>query len=135
MEGQNSELKAMSGTPPTGANDSQHLNGAFSSPPYRQNDDDRPSPSRREMPPEKIIPDHEKSRLTEEARRVASVKGILLETINLLWREYHVKNLRFFRMRVEDAMTMQELEIAADMILTIGRFHEIAGKPEKGPEA
>jgi hypothetical protein len=64
---------------------------------------------------------------TEEQRQVESIRGLLIETINLLWREYHVQNLKFFRLRVEKAETVRELEIAAEMLTTIGRFHEFAG--------
>lgn len=62
--------------------------------------------------------------IAEEQRKMESIRGMILECINIAWREYGVKGLKHFRMRVEDAKTMEEIVVARDMLLTIGRFHD-----------
>lgn len=66
--------------------------------------------------------------LIEEVRQADSMRGLLVETINILYREYGIRGLKYFRLRVEDARTTEELKVAADMLLTIGRFHEVANQ-------
>lgn len=75
----------------------------------------------------------ERSRILEERRKFESIKGLLLETINILFREYHVRGLKFFRRRVEDSMTLEELQVSSSMLMTLGRFHEVA-TPPRTPE-
>jgi len=75
---------------------------------------------------ESFILPAERERLFEEKRKFESIKGLLLETINVLFREYHVRGLKFFRRRVEDSRTIEELHVASSMLLTLGKFHEVA---------
>ena len=72
-----------------------------------------------------IVPVHIREAVAEEARKTESMRGIILETVNVLYREYNVRGLKYFRMRVEDAETSEELKIAADLLAIIGRFHEV----------
>ena len=69
-----------------------------------------------------LSPD-ELASLKENDRKVESIRGILLETVNFLYKEYDVRGLRYFRRRIEACKTQEELRIAADCLLTIGRFH------------
>jgi hypothetical protein len=62
--------------------------------------------------------------LREEERKIESTRGLLDETLNYLYKEYNVKGLRHFRRRVSKCKTFDELRVAADCLLTIGKFHE-----------
>ena len=72
-----------------------------------------------------------RERILEDVRRVNLIRGIITETINILYREYGVRGLKYFRLRVEKAETVDELKVAADMLTTLGRFHEVAGREEQ----
>ena len=100
-----------------------------------------PSPTHNQNPPDnfegdldRITPAYIRERIFEDDRRAKSMRGILLETINILYREYNVRGLKYFRLRVEDAETVDELKVASDMLTTLGRFHEVAGNDEQGRE-
>lgn len=94
-----------------------------------------PPPAHRDTSDDREIDDcmspAERERFFEEKRKFDSIKGLLLETINILFREYHVRGLKFFRRRVEDAMTLDELQVASSMLMTLGRFHEVATPPSQ----
>jgi hypothetical protein len=97
-----------------------------------------PSPTHNQNSPvndednlDRIVPAYIRERIFEDDRRAKSMRGILLETINILYREYNVRGLKYFRLRVEDAETVDELRVAADMLTTLGRFHEVAGYEEQ----
>jgi len=74
---------------------------------------------------------HVRERIIEDVRRTDLMRGIILETVNILYREYNVRGLKYFRLRVENAETVDELKIASDMLTTLGRFHEVAGRDEQ----
>ena len=78
-----------------------------------------------------LVPPHVRERILEDVRRTDLMRGIITETINILYREYGVRGLKYFRLRVEKAETVDELKIAADMLTTLGRFHEVAGREEQ----
>jgi hypothetical protein len=79
----------------------------------------------------RVVRPHIRERITEDVRQSDSMRGIILETINLLYREYGVRGLRHFRLRVEEMETTDELKVASDMLVTIGRFHEICSQDER----
>ena len=92
-----------------------------SAPEYQRQDDSD------DLDVNRIILPHIRERILEDTRQANSIRGIILETVNILYREYGVRGLKYFRKRVEDADTLDELRIAADMLATVGRFQEIAG--------
>jgi hypothetical protein len=59
----------------------------------------------------------------EEHRKVESVRRVLIETINVIFKEYDVSGLKHVRHCIQDAKTYDEIFICAQMIVTIGRFH------------
>jgi len=69
-----------------------------------------------------MIPESQKEAIAENYRKVESTRGLVLEAINVLYREGNVKNLRFYRRRVEEAQTFDELRIAVDLLMTLGMF-------------
>jgi len=62
--------------------------------------------------------------LKEDERKLESARGLLLETINFLYKQYNIKGLRYFRKRVEACRTYDELRLAGDCLITVGRFHD-----------
>jgi hypothetical protein len=80
---------------------------------------------------DKLVRPHIRERILEDVRQSDSMRGIILETINILYREYGIRGLKYFRLRVEAAETTDELKVAADMLTTIGRFHELYGQEEQ----
>jgi hypothetical protein len=81
---------------------------------------------------EELLSPFEKEKLMQEKTRYESIKGMLLETINILYREYNVRSLKFFRRRIEDCQTTEELVVAANLLMTLGRYHEMSGPPAYG---
>jgi len=60
----------------------------------------------------------------EDERKKIAMKGILLDTINILYKNYDIRYLFYIRQKVEDAKTHEELKLVADMLIVIGRFHD-----------
>ena len=61
---------------------------------------------------------------TEEERQVQSVKGLIIETINIAYNDYNIGGLKFFRLRVKDMKTLGELKIASDLLGSIINLHK-----------
>ena len=58
----------------------------------------------------------------ENERVVKSLRGIILESINVLYRAYGVNALFHFRQRIFRMETKEELEMAAKMLEIFSRF-------------
>jgi hypothetical protein len=59
----------------------------------------------------------------EYQRKYESKKGMLIETINILFKNYGVEFLYHFRRRVEEEMhTLEEIEFAGEMLKVISSF-------------
>ena len=71
---------------------------------------------------DQMIPEEMKAQIAENYRKIESTRGLILEAVNVLYRDCQVTNLRYFRRRVEDARTFEELRVAADMLLMMGMF-------------
>lgn len=108
--------------------------------PQQQDDSPRESSQRRRRdrrgerpsgrPAEAIGPDDdnlpvvETLRVHERQRRIRSMRGILLETINILYKDYGCGSFFHLRQRIQEAASEEELRVAADMLTVISRFHE-----------
>ena len=64
------------------------------------------------------------AQVQECQRKLLSMRGIILETINILFKEFDVPWLFHFRQRVYSAATEDELRLAADMLKLIGTVFE-----------
>ena len=58
----------------------------------------------------------------EKQRVVRSMRGIILESINILYRVYGVNSLFHFRQSIFRMETCEELEMAAKMLEVFSRF-------------
>lgn len=81
----------------------------------------------RVMPLEQMLSEFQKKAISEDYRKLESTRGLILETINILFRDYGINNLKFFRRRVDEAKTYEELRVAADMLLSMGMFAQDGG--------
>lgn len=79
------------------------------------------------VPLEQMLSEFQKKSISEDYRKLESTRGLILETINILFRDYGIKNLKFFRRRVDEAKTHEELRVAADMLLSMGMFAQDGG--------
>jgi len=60
----------------------------------------------------------------EKRRQVENARKMLIEILNMLFRDYNFKGFRYFRRAVENAETLWELEMAKDLMMVASRFHE-----------
>ena len=65
-----------------------------------------------------------RKKITDNQRQIASVKGLILETIGILYNKFGVDYLYHFRSRVQDAETLEELDVARDMLDVMSKFNE-----------
>jgi len=77
----------------------------------------RPDPSEDRMRVAEVI-------ALEERRVVENQKKMILETLTVMYRDYNIKGLRYFRNAVESAATQEEIKTATEMLVILSKIHD-----------